>query len=185
MVSKNQPYRRKIERWKVFVFDREDIRVERKKINYHYILLLKVKEWKSGCSFVLLFNTICSFLFYLIWKEKKKVWKILSIFFSRPFYSNQKTEYHIFLSPFPFSVFPQFPSQPNSVKIEWNSRKECEGTGTQREKKFDDNYKENNRNKVGFVCGVVRLPHVIKSDVSRHMLLMPFWFQKPLIALFA
>ena len=25
--------------------------------------------------------------------------------------------------------------------------------GTQREKKFDDNYKENNQNKVGFVCG--------------------------------
>lgn len=44
MVSKNQPYHRKIERWKVFVFDREDIRVERKKINYYYILLLKVKE---------------------------------------------------------------------------------------------------------------------------------------------
>ena len=75
------------------------------------------------------------------------------LFFSRPFHSNQKTENHIFLSPFPFSVFPHFSSQPNGVKIEWNSNKESEEMGTQRGKKFDDNYKENNQNKVGFVCG--------------------------------
>ena len=81
-----------------------------------------------------------------------KFYPFYFIFFS-PISLQSKNRKSHFLSPFPFSVFPHFSSQPNSVKIEWNSNKECEEMGTQREKKFDDNYKENNQNKVGFVCG--------------------------------
>ena len=44
MVRKNQPYHRKLERYKVCMVNREDKRVERMKFNYHYILLLKFKE---------------------------------------------------------------------------------------------------------------------------------------------
>ena len=44
MVRKNQPYHRKLERYKVCMVNREDKRVERMKFNYHYILLLKLKE---------------------------------------------------------------------------------------------------------------------------------------------
>ena len=44
MVRKNQPYHRKLERYKIYMFNREDKRVERIKVNYHYILLLKLKE---------------------------------------------------------------------------------------------------------------------------------------------
>ena len=149
MVRKNQPYHRKLERYKVCMVNREDKRVERMKFNYHYILLLKFKEWKSASSFVLLVNVIYSSLFSLIWKKKKKkgVWKILSIlfiFFFSPISLQSKNRKSHFLSPFAFSVFPHFSSQPNSVKIEWNSNKEFEEMETQREKKFDDNYKENN-----------------------------------------
>ena len=109
-----------------------------------------------------------------------KFYPFYFIFFS-PISLQSKNRKSHFLSPFPFSVFPHFSSQPNSVKIEWNSNKECEEMGTQREKKFDDNYKENNQNKVGLcVVVLVRLPHVIKSDVSRHMLLMPFFYFKNL-----
>ena len=81
-----------------------------------------------------------------------KFYPFYFIFFS-PISLQSKNRKSHFLSPFPFSVFPHFSSQPNGVKIEWNSNKESEEMGTQREKKFDDNYKENNQNKVGFVCG--------------------------------
>ena len=118
MVRKNQPYHRKLERYKVCMVNREDKRVERMKFNYHYILLLKFKEWKSASSFVLLVNVIYSSLFSLIWKKKKKKKKKrrrrrcvensihFILFFSRPFHSNQKTENHIFFPRFlsPFSL---------------------------------------------------------------------------------
>ena len=112
MVRKNQPYHRKLERYKVCMVNREDKRVERMKFNYHYILLLKLKEWKSASSFVLLANVIYSSLFSLIWKKKKEKRRCVEnsihfiLFFSRPFHSNQKTENHIFFPRFlsPFSL---------------------------------------------------------------------------------
>ena len=111
---------------------------------------------------------------------------ILFYFFSRPFHSNQKTENHISLSPFPFSVCPHFSSQPNSVKIEWSSHKECEEMGDTGKRNLMIIIRKTIKTKWGLcVVVLVRLPHVIKSDVSRHMLLIRFLFQKPLIALFA